>query len=313
MLKIKGTENNGYIELSSSEITDLIANIQNYQSIEIKGKYNCDKEFSLSQTLNNSNPCNFALGKRVYGVSLSFIKQSAFFVNRISIKNIATNEQYFFNTQINFAQYQAQCPTGCPLQSVAIYATIFKSVYGNLLSANGLDNSLLDVNICGDTLQITGLPSGYVPFLIEYSNGANDSFDNGFSNPNISITDAILIHPSFFSITNFIDGVYGFKVKITDKNGSTTEIENCYFLDILTKCKVAAKAEFILEDNTDEYSKNLAKDLHVAHWALINSSNCGGCNCIELCALYNHLQMTLSNGNTNFNNKIIETDCGCNG
>jgi hypothetical protein len=214
---------------------------------------------------------------------------------------------------ITFDFYRTQCPSGCLLETIPSYETLFLQAYQGLLTENGLDMSSFSLNICQDTLQVTGLPKGFVMNTINYSNGALDSFDKGFSNALLSTTDNIMIAPQMFGVTKFLDGVYGFKVKITDKNGSTTEIENCFFLDCLTKCKVAAKAEFILESNIDEYSKNLAKDLHVAHYALINSSNCGGCNCVELCELYKHLQGILANGNTNFNNKIIETDCGCNG
>jgi hypothetical protein len=311
MLSIKGTENGSFIELHSPEIADLIANIQDYESIEIKGKYNCDKEFSLLQDLNIATPCNFGAGGIVYNVSLDFIKQSTFSINKIAIKNTATDTELSLNTAITFDAYKAQCPSGCPLENVTSYETIFNTSYRSLLLNNGLDVSNLQINICGDLLQITGLPSGYVPTIVGYSNGASDSFDNGFSNNKISLTDSLVIHPSFFGIVKYLDGIYGFKVKITDKNGNTTEIENCYFFDVLMKCKVAAKAEYILEDNTDEYSKNLAKDLLIAHYALVNSSNCGGCNCIELCSLYKNLELVLSNGNTNFNNQIIETDCGC--
>lgn len=313
MLKIIGSPNCDYIELVSPEISEMLADTSQYSSFEIIGKYNCQSEFTIKELLNQTNPCGFASKGEIYNVPLTFVKNSGYYISEISIKNVSTGAILKKSVNINFDYYRTQCPSGCLLETLPTYETLLLQAYKGLFSENGLDYANFNINICEDTLQTVGLPKGFTMNTINYSNGAFDSFDKGFSNALLSITDSIIVAPQMFGITRFVDGVYGFKVKITDKNGSTTEIENCFFLDCLTKCKVAASAEYILESNLDEYSKNLAKDLHVAHYALINASNCGGCNCVELCELYKHLQGILANGNTNFNNKIIETDCGCDG
>lgn len=98
----------------------------------------------------------------------------------------------------------------------------------------------------------------------------------------------IEVKPAFFNVISpnkIIDGVYHFNVKIfTDLDNYHYE-EDCAFMDITFKCKVAAYIDALNDKNEDG---EFATNIHILHYALVNGSNCG-CNCVDMCSVFKNL------------------------
>lgn len=101
------------------------------------------------------------------------------------------------------------------------------------------------------------------------------------------------ILPAFIDEDEFIDGVYKVTIVIElDDNSKITE-HNCLFVDNETNCNLA-EGIINLEDDDKIHALML-------HYGLIQGSGCG-CNCDELCTLYNDLLKLLgSTDNSNCN------------
>lgn len=91
----------------------------------------------------------------------------------------------------------------------------------------------------------------------------------------------------------FVDGVYYFKISITDEDGGTVEESLCKFVNCASSCLMLP-----VYKQTD--SAAMIKQL--AFEALLASSNCTSCSCTDLCSLYNNTGLTT----------IDNDDCGCN-
>lgn len=117
--------------------------------------------------------------------------------------------------------------------------------------------------------------------------------------------DGIKIYPLFFGLTAFIDGIYNFSVKrFEDEQGTVTE-DNCLFVDLTYKCKVATLLKCIIEENKKQSTEKISTVIHVLHYSLVNGSNCG-CNCTEMCEIFRELTTLLANVDPQITN-----DCGC--
>lgn len=117
--------------------------------------------------------------------------------------------------------------------------------------------------------------------------------------------DQIDIYPEFFGLTEFIDGIYKFTVKLFKENGDVIIESNCFFVDITTKCKVASLLDCLLKDIEKNTPEKISVNAHILHYALVNGSNCG-CNCDEMCEIYRELVLLLANVNPQITN-----NCGC--
>lgn len=115
--------------------------------------------------------------------------------------------------------------------------------------------------------------------------------------------DDLIIKPYFFGGTT-VDGVY--RVSITINTAQTGVMYTmCIFIDVTLKCKIAAIMKDIVEENAGAWqTEKKATIIHILHYSLVNGSNCG-CNCNEMCTVYDELISILSN----IDPTII--DCGC--
>jgi hypothetical protein len=87
-----------------------------------------------------------------------------------------------------------------------------------------------------------------------------------------------------FAVSTFTDGIYKIDMTIFDDEGTGVLDENCVFFDCLTKCLVGAEIDKLLATDL----KNIDTEIHMIHWGLTTASTCG-CNCDEMCELYNRL------------------------
>lgn len=98
----------------------------------------------------------------------------------------------------------------------------------------------------------------------------------------------IEVKPAFFNVVSpnkIIDGVYHFNVKIFTTEDNYHYEENCTFIDLTIKCKVATYLDALNDKGEDG---EIATNVHILHYALVNGSNCG-CNCTDMCNVYKQL------------------------
>jgi hypothetical protein len=117
----------------------------------------------------------------------------------------------------------------------------------------------------------------------------------------VVLADSIQVKPGFFASTPLKDGVYHFDVKAFKNDNTYTYEENCSFIDITYKCKVAATIKTLLDKSEDGL---VASNVHVLHYALTNGSNCG-CNCTEMCNIFRELTKLI------IPVKLQNQSCGC--
>ncbi len=84
-------------------------------------------------------------------------------------------------------------------------------------------------------------------------------------------------------VGSIIDGIYKVTIVYSEEGGDSVIEANCAFIDCSTSCKVGARLQDLLDDDTD---------LHLIHYGLVNADNCG-CNCDEMCELFRKLNQLL--------------------
>jgi hypothetical protein len=117
----------------------------------------------------------------------------------------------------------------------------------------------------------------------------------------------IIVKPIFFGLTSYTDGVYYLNVRLVKPDDAGyVEFSNCLFVDITYKCSVASLLKNIISENKNlQDNEKISTIIHILHYALVNGSNCG-CNCTEMCTVFNELTSLLSNIDPQ-----IQNDCGC--
>lgn len=133
----------------------------------------------------------------------------------------------------------------------------------------------------------------------------------------IIVGNTIQVTPQFFNVNppadKLMDGVYSFEVKLFYTEGfgggtTYTYEQNCAFIDITFKCRVAKTLENLL---TTSEPNDIATNAHILHYALVNGSNCG-CNCNEMCEVFKELKSLLLPPELWKHEPNISGNCGCN-
>lgn len=302
--------NNRYLKLSSEALENALKSKDQLGLIEIDAYFGCSGvNYRENIDFKLSNPCAFFSDNVIWKFDLSMAKNIDLSVTEISIINVASSEVFPLSVNINFAQYLASCPSGCTLQSLQpLYDNIFRNAYKSLINSLGLDDSKLDLKICGDTINLVGLPSGFSAHSIKLSNGVEAFYTQNDSEKSVVTNDSIYLNPKFFGMTTFLDGVYTLRVKITDSRGSYIEEQNCFFMDIYTKCKVSQRAVIALQLPDDKFVQDSVFNMYLLYNHLTTGSNCGGCNCEDMCDAYNKLIGVLTGKKLT---EALNSKCGC--
>ena len=142
-----------------------------------------------------------------------------------------------------------------------------------------------------------------------------DSFVHEFlfsspTNQYIEVTsDSIILKPLFFGLLSngdidlLTDGVYKIGINMFySLNTTYIHEENCSFVDVTYKCKVAAYLDKITDVQTVD--GQCAQNVTLLHYALTNGSNCA-CYCNEMCTAFKELAKLI-----NVNNPKSQ-GCGC--
>lgn len=284
----------GYIHISYESLSEIIADES--KNLEITMSMGCSNVFTSVIPDVTSE----------FMLNLSQYKNKTETVVGISGINFNAGISMSADVGVDFSQYLADCPSGCTLESLSpLYDDIFKSKIEALLGLLGSDASSLNVTFVGDTLKVSGLEDGIVLEKIDISNGATESFTAG-ANSLIVMDSGIYISPSFMSVDKFEDGVYGIVAKEFSSDGSWVEKHQCFFNDETIKCRVSRYMKELLNGGDKS-----SKELHILHYSLVNASNCGDCNCTNLCAMYNKIISILNNNanSGNSGNKEEEDNC----
>ena len=308
------TIENKYLQLSSDYIKDIILNINDYKKLSITYVRNCidSTAITVEVPLNSVLDCK-GNSSNTYKYDMGIVKGQSGIVKEIRLKHLITGSELVTGLiNLNFNNYNTLCPSGCELETLGTtFTDPIKIALTNLLSANSLPYSNLDVYYCGDVLIVSGLPLNIIPTTIELTNGYKGIFTSNIGLNKLILQDDIFLSASFFGTTTIADGIYSIKLLITKNNGNTISEENCVFVDTTTKCRVAEKIEFLLAKEFLE--KDMTQELMTIYQGLVLGSNCGGCNCKELCDLYDKLQKLLNSNILVSDNTIKINNChsGC--
>lgn len=304
-------QNCEYVKVSSTILEDIAANPSDYVKIEIESTINCCTELftaDLNFELYNDATCTTCNNTYVWTIDLQDIANADLDITGIYVKNLLTGEvTNILSAPIDFAAYLTACPANsCTISTVGSYATTFNTEFDTWFT-NNVAWTTAKATMCDNTLQVCDLAPNYIPLHVEYTDGTtvNTMSFSFFNDPStFLLSEALYIAPSFYGLDKLIDGVYKVKIRATKANGSWAEEENCAFIDCETKCKVADYIAAFLSLNVEE--KDEALYVTMAHYALVNASNCG-CNCAELCNLYFQLYETLASRTPITNQNVCST------
>ena len=267
------------LSLKSQAITNLIAAPSDYYRVAINLYKNC----CTTPTHIESNTLSLTNG---YYTLLPKVNLQ---VKGIVIRNVAIGLDVSISMNVSIT-------TSTDFDTV-------ETAINNYLSSSGIGGTIVitpSTQATTYSLEYAGLPVGWQFVSIEYNVGLGSQysyFQSYFATGVIITSDSILINSEVLSVDNFEDAIYSVELIIIDGHRNTITEKNCYFFDCITKCQVASKLNEFITD-TEETTT-----IHMLHYGLINGSNCG-CECNELCNLFEYLQKLLGIN-------ITTSDCGC--
>jgi hypothetical protein len=288
MVYLSKTQDCQFIEIKSDTISDFILNPTDYTSFTITGKLNCCGDEEITETITG-----LEIGSNVF--TLQFPVAPTTIIDSIVFENIFTHQQ--FTLPIGSAEVaDYMCSTGDITLLFPIIDAWFVTNFGGSVTQGYTYDAI--TNTCVYT--ITDLPENITPVnMVTYVVGNQQDIYFGyfpiegmFFNSNV-----MYISPSFFNMTEFVDGIYSFSFTFVNKSNNIITESNCFFFDCQTKCKVSTQLEELLECN------KRATNIFLLHYTLTEGSNCG-CNCDELCAIFNKLCSELGTNQTC-------VTCGC--
>lgn len=300
---------NNYIKLSdlSSQVLD---NLEDYESILITGNINCCETDCEEQV----NTFSLSLDNIGFSIDLDDAVKLNNIIYKLNIKSVYSLISYnAITTPIDLGYVEDNCGVGtCTLADYPGYfSSAFKTQIDAWFASIGIITNV-SISFDGNVMTVTGMPDEFVLEDIEFNSSDIEPYSKiafGFTNADSNVymsNDAIYIKPEFFNLQELNDGIYKFNVKYikVDEVGYLEE-QNCSFIDVTTKCRVASVLQNILKESKELGSEKSSTIIHILHYALVNGSNCG-CNCPDLCQVYKELIDMLDSIDPQITN-----DCGC--
>ena len=233
----------------------------------------------------------------------------------IGVQSIYSTLRQNIDLAIDLSSILTDCiDSSCTIETSpgTILTTIRDAIDAYFLSISVA--SSVTVTASGNIITVENIPTNFIITDFEYGEEepfTSIPFGQSVANSNLYYFDteeeAIYIKPGFFNnATEFRDGIYKFSLKWIKENntGFITE-ENCAFIDITTKCRVAGLLNNVIKENADPSLEKIGGTVMKLHYGLVNGSNCA-CNCDGLCEVYKGLIEILDTVDPNITN-----DCGC--
>jgi hypothetical protein len=297
-----------YIKIHSDAIQEVIDNPSSYSSMQISANINCC-----------TNNCNDLISTATillpsgagWQLDLSTAVGLDETIRQLYLQNIITGKKFqVLTTSIALSYVSTNCAANasCTLQTFSShFAPLFKSQIDTWFSSQSISSNVT-ITFSGNTLIVSNLPVNFIGFSGKYGATSDVYVEALFGSSTISTraflgSDGLYIKPGMFSSNVFRDGIYSLTVKSIKASGGFVEENNCAFIDITTKCRVAATLNRIKEE-ADLKEEQVSTLIHILHYALVNGSNCI-CNCVELCKVYAELQDLIKNIDPQI------TNCGC--
>ena len=283
MMYLSKTEDCQFIEIKSDIVSDFILNPGNYTSFTITGTLSCCSDENVTHTLTEDE-----IDSNVF--TLQFPTNGAVLLDELVFENIYTHQQFTLPIGTTAATYM--CSTGDITNLFTIVDAWFTTNFTTTVTQNYIYDPV--ANTCQYT--ITDLPVNIIP--VKLTTDIQEIYFGYFPIEGMFVNNYMLyIAPSFFSLDKFIDGIYSFTLTFKSADGFIITESNCFFFDCETKCKVSTKLEELLNCN------KAATNIFLLHYTLTEGGNCG-CNCEELCTIFNKLCSELGTNESCAN-------CGC--
>lgn len=291
------------IKIDSDLFASMLGDISSYANILITSSINCcPTSYTNTLLLTNTSACTTCIGVNMWSIDMNLLATAGFDITGVYLKNLVTGQVYnTLSVPIDWAYYAANCiPLNCLISAVGPghYDNLFRIAINSYLTTN-MFWTTVTVGFCGNKLTICNLPANIVLSHITYDDGSTlggvQLFKyNDINSASFISGNSIYINPTLFSASTFADGVYKITVRLNKTDGSYIEQNSCFFLDCVSKCKVATAIDNYIENTTDKSIASSFNNLHMIHYALTNDGNCG-CNCNDLCDLYKYFTSQLDN------------------
>lgn len=297
-----------YAVLASELITEFSENIGNYSKLVVSGKINCGNCDNPEDAVLEYPTADRFVANLDVPVKLSEI------ITKLNLYNTVTNTYHnVITTPVDLSDIVDNCNSNnCTLQTEAANYTTFKTQIDAWFLAQGITTNV-SISFEENSILITGIPSPYIFESVQYGldNISIPAYYGNEDNNIILVGDKILVAAKHFNISEYVDGIYTFSVRIEKSTPtlSWTIETNCFFFDVTFKCKVASTLNKLKEELASSSTERVATTIHIMHYALVNGSNCG-CNCADLCNVFIELYALLTDTiGENYNNQT--SNCGC--
>lgn len=297
--------NNQTIRIQSQYLESLLLSSSPDINILVTGSVNsCDDSVSYSKTI---PPSTF------WSVDLDDEVTAKMIIYKIFFRNTVTDKVMEITLDNDLAYVLDTCVTPpCTLETQGVPVNL-KIKVDEFFTNLGIPSNIT-VTATGNTLKISNIPDGFLPTSMSFrDDDVTKTFLYGLTESVILNSNYIEILPSFFGAENLTltDGVYKFTLAGYDGVQSFRE-ENCAFIDISMSCQVAKNLKNLVSESKDTITfdkENPATYIHLLHYSLVISSNCG-CNCENLCNAYKELVALLESNTTTITN-TQQNGCGC--
>lgn len=296
------------VKVDSAILAPVIAHPEDYSNLVVTATINCCNEvYTASIPLHGETvDCTDCTGVR-WTIDLTNVAQLNRSVLGITILNSISGQVYTITTDISWDTFLTACPTAnCTIQSVDPYYTDAFYDALNTWFSTTLGWNDVQTTFCGNQLIVCGLPEHFIPNTILFNDTLSNPQSQVFTFNGSAVAfisgSSLYLSPTFFASTKLIDGIYSITFEATTTDGSKAEDTGCYFIDCVTRCKVAQTIHNYLEDIDKGITDSPFVNVHMVHYALTTDGNCS-CNCNDMCSLFSHLQLLLDN--------IQTSPCGC--